>query len=394
MFNQNTRIQSVLNKIWSVYLLPSPNLLNETQFLSPGNLAQEPYKICITSFLARFLRVVGFFVDHKKAVGLSRLMEKNVEIFLPFFNWFNIKSEIRQEVVNEFKKTLEGYGMTDLRSFHGGYAGQGFLLSRFFMNPGDPRILKQNIRNMQREINLLGELRKVFKIEHPIIYVLHCGRREKGIGREESIQATVSSIKSVMGDALTAGVCISLENTYSHPGEEEIGTFFGSLKDVLSQIGVEWIERGVLGCTLDPAHALLTYSGNYDALEKDLAELLPWFVHIHVNHPRTARNKTGELFSEWSLGDDNHNAPVKIPNRTRYWSLLGKVIANSKISSWRTITYEVNWAVPILRAIFGGSPLNEVRVGWEALERFCNHPTERFDVPAIERYIDAELGKN
>lgn len=366
--------------------------LNEQQVFPFGNLAQESYKICITSFLARFLRVVGFFVDHKKATELSRLTGKNVEIFLPFFNWFNVKSEIRQDVVKEFKETLTGYGMTDLRSFHAAYAGQGFLLSRFFMNPGDPRILKQNIRNMRREIKLLDVLRQTFKIDHPLIYVLHCGRKEKGIGKGESIQATVSSIKAVMEDAYSVGVCISLENTYSHPGEEEIGTFFGGLKDVLTQIGPEWIERGVLGCTLDPAHALLTYSGNYDALEKDLADLLPWFVHIHVNHPRTARNKTGELFSEWSLGDDNHNAPVKIPNRTRYWSLLGKVITSSKIAQWRTITYEVNWAVPVLQTIFGGSPLREVKVGWEALERFCNHPTERFDVRAIESYIDAQLG--
>lgn len=337
--------------------------------------------------------MIGFFVEHKKAFEFSKQAGKNVEIFLPFFNWFNAKSEIRQEVVEEFKQTLKRYGMADLRSFHGGYAGQGFLLSRFFMNPGDPRILKKNIQNMRREIKLLGVLRQIFKINHPLIYVLHCGRKEKGIGREESIQATVSSIKAVMEDAFSAGVCISLENTYSHPGEEEIGTFLGGLRDVIAQIGTEWIERGTLGCTFDPAHALLTYSGNYDALEKDLKELLPWFVHIHVNHPRTAKNKTGELFSEWSLGDDNHNAPVKIPHRTRYWSLLGKVIKDSKISQWRTITYEVNWAVPMLQTIFGGSPLNEVKVGWQALDRFCNHPTERFDVPAIERYIDVELGQ-
>jgi len=365
----------------------------EKKSFSLGSLSQASYQICITSFLARFLRVVGFFIDREQASSFSKLVGKNVEIFLPFFNWFNVKSEIRQGVIKEFKDTLEGYGMTDIRSFHGGYAGQGFLLSRFFLNPSDPRLLKQNIQNMRREIKLLGVLRETFKIEHPLIYVLHCGRKEKGIGKGESIQAAVSSIKAVMEDAYSAGVCISLENTYSHPGEEEIGTFFGGLKDILTQIGSEWVDLDVLGCTLDPAHALLTYSGNYDALEKDLEELLPWFVHIHVNHPRTARNKTGELFSEWSLGDDNHNAPINIPNRTRYWSLLGKVITSSKISSWRTITYEVNWAVPMLQAIFGGSPLNEVRVGWEALNRFCNHPTEKFDVPAIERYIDAQLGQ-
>ena len=337
--------------------------------------------------------MVGLFYNRRVAWALAKEMGKNVEIFLPFFKWFGVKQEIRQEVIEEFKNTLKEYGMVDLRSFHGGYAGQGFLLSRFFMNPSDPRLYEQNVSRLRREIKLLGQLRKVFKIEHPVIYVLHCGRREKGIGKEESVQAAVSTIKAIMDDALSAGICISLENTYSHPGEEEIGTLFGGLKRVLELIGQEWIDRGVLGCTLDPAHALLTYSGNYDALEKDLAELLPWFVHIHVNHPRTARNKTGELFSEWSLGDDNHNAPVKIPFRTRYWSLLGRVITNSKISSWRTITYEVNWAVPMLQTIFGGSPLNEVSVGWKALERFCNHPTEKFDVPAIERYIDAELAQ-
>lgn len=368
--------------------------MNEKQVFPFGNLSQESYKICITSFLARFLYGVGLFYDRKSAQALLKLTAKNVEIFLPFFKWFGVRKEIQDRTVEEFKKLLHRYGMTDLRSFHGGYAGQGFLLSRFFFNPGDPRLLKQNIVRLRLDLRLLGKLREIFKITHPIIYVLHCGRKEKGIGREESIQATVATIRAVMEDAAAAGVCVSIENVYSHPGEEEIGTMFDGLKDILARIGQEWLDRGILGCTIDPAHALLAYSGNYEAIEKDITAVLPWCVHIHVNHPRTAKNKTGELFSEWSLGDDNHNAPVKIPNRTRYWSLLGKVIVSSKIPLWRTITYEVNWSVPLLRTIFGGSPLSEVKLGWQALDRFCNHPAERFDVPAIERYIDAELGKN
>jgi len=339
------------------------------------------------------LIIFGKYFDKKKVQDFLKYAVKDVEIFLPFYKWFDTKKEVRQEIIGEFGKVLEEYGMSGLRSFHAGYSGQGFLLTRFYMNPSDPRLVKENIERLTREIKLIGRLREEFQVSHPIIFVLHCGRREKGIGREESIFACVSVLKAVLKVAEDAGVCLSIENVFSEPGQEEIGTIFSGLKGIIQDTGQEWVEKGVLGCTLDPAHALLTYSGNYDAIEKDLAEILPFLIHIHVNHPRTAVNRAGKIFTEWSAGNDDHTAPVKIPDRGRYWSFLGRVIQGSKISKWRMLTYEVNWAVPILRVMFGGSNIDDVRIGWQALERFCNHPQEKFDVPAIERYIDAELAK-
>lgn len=356
-----------------------------------GDLSSGEYRIVVTTFLASFLRKIGFFFERAHSRNFLRDVGKNLEIFLPFYKWFDVKKNIRPETLTRFKKMLKEYGMTDLRSLHAGYAGQGFLLARFFMNLSDPRITKENIDRLRREISLMKILREELKINHPLIYVIHCGRREKGIGKEESLQACIASIKAVMSDAYSAGVCISVENVYSYPGEDEVGTIFGGLRDILLGVGKEWLDMGVLGWTFDPAHALLTYSGNYDVIESDIKEIMPWCGHIHVNHPRTARKRTGELFSEWSLGDDNHNAPVSIPHRTRYWNLLKTVIENSRIPLWRTITYEVNWAVPGMETIFGGSSLGEVKIGWEALDRFCNHAEERFDVSAIERYIDAQL---
>lgn len=357
------------------------------------SLTQGPYKICITSFLARTLIIFGKYFNRKKVRNFLQYAAKDVEIFLPFYKWFDVKKEVRSEIVNEFRKVLREYGMSDLRSFHAGYSGQGFLLTRFYMNPSDPRMVKENTDRLKREIGLIGKLRQEFHIDHPIIFVLHCGRKEKGIGREESILACISVLKAVLKEAEDHGVCLSVENVFSEPGQEEIGTVFSGLRRIIQDIGQEWVEKGVLGCTLDPAHALLTYSGNYDAIEKDLVEILPFLVHIHVNHPRTAVNRAGKIFTEWSAGNDDHTAPVKIPERNRYWSFLGKAIQGSKISKWRTLTYEVNWAVPIFRVMFGGSNIDEVRIGWQALDRFCNHPTEAFDVPAIERYIDAQLAK-
>lgn len=357
-------------------------------------LYKEPYKICITTFLGKFLQNIGYFYQRKEAKLFIKEAGKDMEIFLPFFKWFDGSHKISSVTVRYFKKMLKKYGMSELRSFHAGYAGQGFLLERFFMNPSDPRSHRENVKRLKRELALIGELKKEFSISRPVIYVIHGGRREKGIGWEESVQACISTIKNVLPAAEKAGVCLSLENVYSHPGEEEIGTTLSSVKYILREIGLEWVEKGVLGWTFDPAHALLTYSGNYDAIERELQDLLPWCVHVHVNHPRTSRNGAGELFSEWNLGDDNHNAPVVIPHRSRYWSLLRDVIVKSRIGYHKTITYEVNWAVPFLRLIFGGSNLKEARIGWEALDRFCNHPSERFDVSKIEEFIDGKMREN
>ena len=356
-----------------------------------GDLSNGQYHVTVTTFLASFLRKFGLF--YKRAPSRDFLFDagKNLEIFLPFYKWFDAKKNVKPKTLKHFKEMLKSYGMTDLRSLHAGYAGQGFLLTRFFMNLSDPRVKKENVDRLKREIALIKVMREELEINHPVIYVIHCGRREKGIGKGESLQACIASIKAIMPDAFSAGVCISVENVYSHPGEEEVGTVLGNLQEILLGIGRKWLDNGVLGWTFDPAHALLTYSGNYDAIEADIKEILPWCGHIHVNHPRTVKKRTGELFSEWSLGDDNHNAPVLIPHRTRYWNLLKMVIENSRIPLWRTITYEVNWSVPGLETIFGGSSLKEIKIGWEALNRFCNHPEEKFDVPAIERYIDAQL---
>ncbi len=316
-----------------------------------------------------------------------------MEVFLPFFHWFDVKKDIRPESVKGFLKMLKGYGMEDLRSVHAGYAGQGFLLARFFMNPGDPRARKENIVRIKKEFAVLRELRNELGLSHPLIYVIHAGRVEKGMGKEESVHSMIVTLKEVMEDAARAGVCVSVENVFSYPGEQALGTGLEGIGEILYSVGQDWIDKGVLGWTFDPAHALLSYSGNYEAIQKDMEKILPWCVHIHVNHPRTVKNRAGELFSEWSLGDDNHNAPIVIPQRKKYWSLLRDIILKSKIPQWRTLTYEVNWAVPFLHPIFGGSNLQELKLGWEALDRFCNHPHERFDVDAIDKYIEGRLGR-
>lgn len=354
-------------------------------------LSEGPYAVCITSFLAAFLRLIGSLYQRRAAQAFLKEAGKHVEVFLPFYNWFDEQGRVRQIALQEFRLMSRFYGMTNLRVAHAGYASQGFLLTRFYMNPADPRTQAQTVERIRRELRLLGLLRREYRIVHPLLYVLHCGRREKNLGWRESFQSAVATVRAVLDDALESGVCVSVENMHPQQGGEMIGTTLTDLGELLAQVGTEWVDRGVLGWTFDPSHALIAYSGNYDAIERDVKPLLPSCVHLHVNHPWIARDRAGQLFSEWGRGDDYHAAPVRIPHRVRFWSLVREAIAESRIPEWRTITYEVNWAVPILRPIFGGSKLPEVRIGFEALERFCNHPTERLDVPAIERYIDARL---
>lgn len=359
--------------------------------LLPGVLSERPYAICIPSFLAAFLRTVGVFYRRREAREFLKIVGKHIEVFLPFYNWFDEQGGIRRIALQQFHFLRKFYGMEDLRVVHAGYAGQGFLLSRFYMNPADPRSQRHVVARIKQEMRLLARLRQELALQNPLLYVLHCGQRERGTGWRESFQATVATVRAVLEDALAAGVCVSVENIYSRPNAEQIGTTLTDIGELLTKVGSAWVERGVLGWTFDPAHALIAYSGNYDAIERDLAPVVSACVHLHVNHPWTSRNRAGEIFSAWGRGDDYHSAPVGIPHRTRYWALLAETIQRSRIPAWRTLTYEVNWSVPLLKSVFGGSPLRDVRIGYEALERFCNHPTERLDVPAIERYIDARL---
>lgn len=316
---------------------------------------------------------------------------RHVEVFLPFYNWFDDQGNVRRLALKEFRLLRRFYRMNDLRAVHAGYSGQGFLFARYFMNPADPRTQTQTVERIRREIRLVGQLRTQLKITHPVLYVLHCGRRERSMGWRESFQSVVATVRAVLDDAVAANVCVTLENLYSQPGAESIGIMLPDIGELLSQVGREWVDRGALGWTFDPSHALLAYSGNYDAIERDVRPLLRDCVHLHVNHPWARRDRAGKFTSAWGKGDDYHAAPIHIPHRTRYWNLLSETIKNSRIPQWRTLTYEVNWAVPLLRPLFGGSPLSTLELGYDALDRFCNHPTEALDVPAIERYIDARL---
>lgn len=345
----------------------------------------------ITSFLAVFLRLVGTVYERAAARAFLQQAGKHVEIFLPLYNWFDRRGNIRPRALQQFHLLRKMYGMEDLRSVHAGYAGQGFLLTRFFMNPADPRTQRATVQRIKSELRLLGLLRTELSISHPLLYVVHPGRREKGLGWRESFQSAVATVRAVLDDALAAGVCVSVENIYSQAGTEGIGVTFEDMNLLLTQIGKEWIERGVLGWTFDPSHALLAYSGNYDAIERDLGPLLPSCIHLHLNHPWTKKDRAGEILSEWGRGDDYHASIVRIPQRTRYWTLLKRAIKGSRVPQWKTITYEVNWAAPFLAPLFGGSPLAEVRAGYDALLRFCNSETEAFDVGAIERYIESRL---
>lgn len=359
-----------------------------------GALGSGPYVVCITSFLAAFLRTVGSVYQRRAAQSFLRQSGRHVEVFLPFYNWFDEQGAVRHLALQEFHFLRRFYGMDDLRVVHAGYPGQGFLLARFYMNPADPRTQKQVVERIRRELRLIQRLRNELQVTHPILYVLHCGRRDRAIGWRESFQSVVATTRAVLNDAAAANVCISLENLYSQPGAEAIGTTLNDIGELLEQVGREWVTRGVLGWTFDPSHALLAYSGNYDAIERDLASVVSDCVHLHVNHPRATKDRAGKLLSEWGRGDDYHAAPVNIPERARYWSLLGETIRKSRIPEWRTLTYEVNWAAPLLRPLFGGSPLSLVALGYDALDRFCNHPSEALDVPAIERYIDARLQRS
>lgn len=353
-------------------------------------LPDTPYALCITSLLSTSVRILAPVIGIQNAKAFLRDTGGNVEIFLPFYNWHGKNGTIRPTAFSMFRFFRQLYGAKGLRVMHAGYADQKFLTfkKRFFLNIADPRSREENVRRLRSELAVIKKLRHKYSIATPVLYVLHFGRVEKGISRSVAHETVVSVVRDIMPDAQKSGVCITTENVYSMSGYEHVGVLLPQVGDILHRIGTEWVDRGVLGWTFDLAHALLAYQGNYNAIERDLLPILPLCVHVHVNHPRTIRSRSGKALSKWGRGDDYHVAPVIIPRRELFWNLLRSTIVKSRIPQWKTLTYEVGLEVPVLHSLTGGSSFREVRLGYSALNRFCNHQEEAFDVDAICRYLD------
>jgi len=130
------------------------------------------------------------------------------------------------------------------------------------------------------------------------------------------------------------------------------------VEDALGALGAADPEAPV-GWTFDISHALLTHHGGANTVKAAVSALLPSLVHLHINAPRLNVRDRG-----WG---DRHEAPTKEDRDV--WDLLRLACTSSRFRTFRTVTYEVNWAMPALHWMLGGSPLHEVIHGFELVRQ-------------------------
>ncbi len=354
--------------------------------------APQGYNIGITTFLAMSLRILGPVFSIREAKAFLREAGKNIELFVPFYQWFGKKGELDNLAIRQYRFLQRAYGIEKLNVVHAGYSGRGAYSKRFFMNPANSALKKSTIEKIRGELNLIGLLRRELKIDNRIIYVLHPGVIEPGDPVRRAEKSCADIMRSVEEDARRNGVCVSIENLYSYHDERQLGSELGEIGDILGMLDPSDIEDGVFGWTYDLAHSLISYGGDYDIIRKEARPLFKYCVQLHINHPRIERHG-GRLKSEWDEEDDHHLAPVLMPMRNQYWSLMAEAINKSRVPEWRTLTYEVNWGMPVIRKLAGGSPLRHVIIGYHALRHFLEDPAEMLDASAIERYIDERLAE-
>ncbi|TSC71891.1 MAG: Vitamin-B12 dependent methionine synthase, partial [Parcubacteria group bacterium Gr01-1014_38] len=159
--------------------------------------------------------------------------------------------------------------------------------------------------------------------------------------------------------ARDAGVVLAIENVADRLGDtEHVGGTLDEVEDALGALGAADPEAPV-GWTFDISHALLTHHGDANVVKAAVPALLPSLVHLHINAPHLNVRDRG-----WG---DRHEAPTE--DDRDVWDLLRLACTSSRFRTFRTVTYEVNWAVPGLHWMLGGSPLHEVIRGFELVRQ-------------------------
>lgn len=346
-----------------------------------------PFSLLLTSFLAGMLRRLGPLVAPSVAARFLRSAGKEREVFLPFvYRWFDERERVQEHALRYLRAFVLREGIMPPRVFHAPFTGRAWVPFRWYLrNLSDPRRQSDHARALQRECRFLGRVRQEFGINSRLLYILHLGRRN-GQSANEALRVAVETIRPSVETAAEAGVVLALENVADRSADElSVGARLSEMGEALTRLGDAFRPEAPIGLTFDVSHALLAYRGDAAVIAKELMGLLPTIVNLHINAPRFYPSE-----QPWA---DRHEAPTA--GFPPLWELFRVALRAPRLREFRAITYEVNWAAPLLNSIVGGSPLPAIIHGYELVRTNAAKALAALDdevaVPYISTVVRPEV---
>lgn len=341
---------------------------------SNGHQTEATTTVLLTSFLVNALRYGGATVFNRRARAFLAHMGRHREFFLPFvYRWRDPRPAAQATALRSLHSLVERDNLAPPRVFHAPFAGRfGARARDWYRNLTDADSIDEHREALRRECRWLGLVRRDFGLPGRILYVLHLGRRH-GRSVAEASAVARAVLEPAVECAHDAGVVLALENVAAHAnGREHLGARLSEIGDLLSKLGDR--PGGPLGWTFDLAHAMLAYPDNPSALQADAQSLLPALIHIHINAPRWPPEGLA-----WA---DRHEAPhADVP---LLWDLFRTALQGPQYQEFRTVTYEVNWRVPFLARVFGGSSVGAIIRGYQLIQEAVAEAENRLVTPGTD----------
>ncbi len=316
----------------------------------------------VTSFLVSWLKRAGPWVAPRASAAFLEGPGKQREVFLPFFyRWFDRRPWAADHAIRLLRATQRRDHSGAPRAFHAPFPGRRYRVlvpagyARDLAEAGKSRAHAEELR---RECAFLGKVRREFGVPGPMLYVVHLGLTG-GQSRRDALSAATETIRMSLEAAHHAGVVFALENVADRLEDDQLGSALDEVGGVLQDLGAFQRDPAPVGFAFDIAHALLAHHLDAERVSAGLERLLPALVHLHVNAPRRDAAARGE----WA---DRHEAPTAEPES--FWELFRSALRAPRFQQFRTVTYEVNWRLPVTGGIFGGSTLPEIQRGYEIIQ--------------------------
>ncbi len=344
---------------------------------------EERPTILLTSFLVGLLKRAGPFFAPKASRQFLVEAGSKREVFLPFFyRWFDERPWAQDRALRLLAASFRHDSASPPRAFHAPYASRRGPYGRgFYRDLADGRRMRHHQDVLRRECAFLGRLRRAFGISRRMLYIVHLGRRN-GRSPAEALGVSLEVLKGVLEHAYEAGVVLALENVADRSGDEDpVGARLTEVEDALGTLGSRSTDKTpAVGWTFDISHALLAYRGDHERISQDLRRMLPLLVHLHVNAPRFYPSE-----EPWA---DRHEAPTE--GFPPLWNLFRLACSSARFREFRNVTYEVNWAIPLLNPLLGGSRLPAVVNGYRLVTKAAEDALARFDPQQSSPYALAD----